>query len=111
MRIAICGLDCSNCQAFQATQANDPEMMRRVIEDWRKGFNNPTIDTSYITCDGCTTLNGRMSGYCQACEIHTCGLERGLTNCAACSEYACEKLGKFFVIAPQARLNLEALRK
>jgi len=37
-------------------------------------------------------------------------IEEGLENCAACSEYTCEKLEKFFEHAPEAKEGLEKIR-
>ena len=34
--IAYCGLVCSDCQAYVATQANDPAALERVAAEWRE---------------------------------------------------------------------------
>lgn len=60
---------------------------------------------------GCMGTNGgRLSGYGSMCEIRACGVERGVTNCAHCAEYACEKLEGFFGFAPEARAVLDQIR-
>ena len=33
--IAYCGLVCSDCSAYVATQANDQEALERVAAQWR----------------------------------------------------------------------------
>jgi hypothetical protein len=108
--IAICGLSCCECEGYQATQANDLAWKERIVAKWREEYHNDQMTVEAVTCDGCTTLNGRLGGYCPHCEIRKCGVERQLDNCAACPDYACEKLEKFFLMAPAARQNLEALR-
>ena len=35
--IAYCGLDCSKCGAFLATQANDDALRAKTSEEWSKG--------------------------------------------------------------------------
>jgi hypothetical protein len=35
---------------------------------------------------------------------------KGVKNCAYCADYACDKLLKFFEMAPQAKKNLEEIR-
>jgi hypothetical protein len=40
-----------------------------------------------------------------------CGTEREVENCAFCSEYACEKLEKFYAHAPKAKKTLDGIRK
>ena len=45
------------------------------------------------------------------CEIRKCGMDKGVKNCAYCADYGCDKLLKFFEMAPQAREKLEEIRK
>jgi hypothetical protein len=108
--IAYCGLTCTDCPAYTATQANDREALERVAAQWRKAFKAPEITADSILCDGCLNSNGRLSGYCKSCQIRVCAGERGVTNCAACDEYACETLRGFFKHAPEAENTLDSLR-
>lgn len=107
--IAACGLDCAQCEAYIATQANDLLTLERVAEKWSGEFNAPGLSAENIQCDGCIT-EGRKIGHCAECKIRLCTLERGLATCAACPDYACEQLSAFFQAVPQAKANLEALR-
>jgi Protein of unknown function (DUF3795) len=104
--IAACGLDCSQCEAYTATQADDLLALERVVEKWSKEYNAPGMT---IQCDSCMT-EGRKIGYCAECGIRRCVVERGLANCAACPDYACEQLSAFFQRVPQIKINLDALR-
>lgn len=106
--IVYCGLDCSKCEAYQSTQANDPAWQERLVEKWRIEFNAPTMTLQDITCDGCR--GPRLGGYCSMCSIRACALSRGLETCADCPDYACAELEKFFANAPGARENLQMLR-
>jgi len=45
------------------------------------------------------------------CEIRTCATEKAVKNCAHCENCICEKLRKFFDMAPQAKESLEEIRK
>jgi len=38
-------------------------------------------------------------------------LEKNLKNCAYCDDFACERLSKFFEMAPEAKTTLEKIRK
>lgn len=107
--IAFCGLDCSACEAYINTQANDLEAQEALLAKWRVEFNAPDMSLADVTCDGCTST-GRLGGYCSMCEIRSCSVERGMENCAHCADYGCEKLAKFFEMAPHAKVNLDALR-
>jgi predicted nucleic acid binding AN1-type Zn finger protein len=107
--IAACGLDCAQCESYQATQSNDLLKLEAIAEKWRKEFNAPGLTAENIQCDGCMT-DGRKIGHCSECQIRLCAIERGMENCAVCSDYACKKLQDFFKVAPQARINLEIIR-
>jgi hypothetical protein len=110
--IAYCGLVCTECPAFIATQSNDPKALEAIAAKWREEFNAPQITVESILCDGCLATTGRLSGYCGMCQIRASGLERGVVNCAHCVDYeGCEKLAGFHAHAPHAKANLEAIRK
>jgi len=109
--IAYCGLICTDCPAYIATQADDRTALEQVAAQWREEFNAPNITVESIICDGCLD-NGRKCSHCAECDIRACGIERGVLNCAHCPDYAsCEKLQGFFGFAPQARVTLDEIRQ
>ncbi len=109
--IAFCGLTCSECEAYQATQANDDAWKERVAAKWREEFHSADIDVVAVTCDGCLAFNGRLGAHCYECEIRACGAQRDVANCAACADYqSCEKIAGFFKFAPEAKTLLDSLR-
>jgi hypothetical protein len=107
--IAFCGLDCGVCPAYEATQNNDDEGRKKVAETWSSQYG-VDVKAEEINCDGCTSSTGPHFKYCNVCEIRKCGLERDLVNCAHCGDYACQKLGKFFEMAPDAKKRLDGVR-
>jgi hypothetical protein len=107
--IAACGLDCAQCESYQATQSNDLLALEAVVEKWSREFHTTGLDVENIQCDGCMTA-GRKVGHCSECKIRLCAIERGVADCSACPDYACEQLAAFFQMVPQARVNLDALR-
>ena len=109
--IAYCGLVCSGCPAYVATQADDLAALERVAAQWREEYNAPDMTIESVLCDGCLTDNGRTCGYCKQCEVRACGVDRGVVNCAHCTDYACEKLGAFFTQAPGAQAVLDEVRR
>jgi len=109
--IAICGLDCAECEGYLATQANDEEAKERVAAKWRQMFNAPGLTVASVTCDGCTTA-GRKGGHCGECEIRACGMAQGVANCASCPDFdTCAKLAGFFKFVPQAQTTLLEIRR
>jgi hypothetical protein len=110
--IAFCGLDCGQCPAYLATQADDDQARAKVAEQWRVEFNTPGIQVSDINCDGCTAQEGRHFGHCFDCNIRSCGVERGVENCAYCAEYEdCAKLNAFLAQVPFAKACLDQIRQ
>ena len=107
--IAYCGIVCTGCPGFIATQANDAAELERLAEHSRQEFNRPEITVAWVTCDGCLANSPRLCAYCAECGIRRCGKERGVENCALCPEYACEKLQSFFKLAPQAQTVLDEI--
>ncbi len=108
--IAACGLDCAACESYIATQAEDLLALEHIAEKWAKEYNAPGLTAENVQCDGCMTAGHKM-GHCAECQIRLCAMERSLPNCAACPDYGCEKLTGFLQNVPQAKANLEALRR
>jgi predicted nucleic acid binding AN1-type Zn finger protein len=107
--IGVCGLDCAECLAYKATQADDNAARERVAEQWRKEYNVPGITAAGINCDGCMA-GGRLIGHCQECEPRLCAVGRGVANCGACPDYACEKIGKMQAfMPPDAKARLDGI--
>ena len=109
--IAYCGLVCSDCPAYIATQANDQEALERVATQWQEEYNAPQLTVESVICDGCLTEEGRKCGHCAECEIRACGVAQGVANCAHCADYTCEKLEKFFGFVPEAQGVLDGIRQ
>jgi hypothetical protein len=108
--IAFCGLVCTECEGYLATQANDWDALERLAAKAREEYNIPDATAEGVLCDGCLSDTGRKIGYCAQCEIRACGVARGVANCGHCPDYACEKLTAFFGMAPQARGVLDEVR-
>jgi hypothetical protein len=108
--LAYCGLVCTDCPAFIATQADDQAALERVAAQWREEYDAPNITVESIICDGCLTTDGRKCAHCFECDIRACAIERGAADCAHCDEYGCEKIERFFGFVPDARTRLDAVR-
>ena len=73
--IAYCGLVCSECEAYQATQANDMPALEALAVRWSAEFNGD-LKAADCLCDGCLG-EGRQIGHCAECGIRACALEHG----------------------------------
>jgi hypothetical protein len=116
--IAYCGLNCATCQIYLATRETDPEKQRQMREQIviaiKKYLGEEKRLEDITDCDGCKAQGGRLYSGCQKCQIRKCASQKGLENCAYCSEYACEKLSRFFDSEGEqagAQKRLDAIRK
>jgi hypothetical protein len=107
--ISICGLKCHECGAYLATINDDDKKRAEVAELWSKEYNIECKPED-IHCEGCLSESENLFSYAKVCELRKCGREKGVVNCAHCSDYACEKLEKFFQMAPSAKDKLEEIR-
>jgi len=108
--IAKCGLTCSECPAYIATQKNDDALRAKTAQEWSVMFK-ADIKVEDINCDGCPSNGPRLFHHCFECEIRKCVREKKAATCAACAEYSCKKLDEFLAQVPEARKVLEELRE
>ncbi|WP_027365183.1 DUF3795 domain-containing protein [Desulfotruncus alcoholivorax] len=107
--IAYCGLNCTKCEAYIATQNNDDVLRAKVAQDWSKAYNVPVLP-EHINCTGCLA-DGVKTFYCeQMCEIRKCAKGKEFKTCADCNDYACSKLNEVFKYAPDAKKELDSYR-
>jgi len=107
--IAYCGISCQECSAFIATMNNNNASREEVALLWSKKYN-ADLKPEDINCVGCTSRSQKVFSYCKVCEIRQCCISRELPNCAFCDDYACDKLIKFFKMAPDAQKRLDKIR-
>lgn len=90
--ISYCGLDCSICEEYLATQAKNKTELTKIAKQWTdsKKFE-VKISPQSVLCDGCKT-GKRLSFHCsESCIIKKCCKEKALESCAECADYPCEK--------------------
>jgi hypothetical protein len=107
--VAYCGLVCSDCPAYVATQTGNRELLERTASEWSQAFH-ASITPESILCDSCIATSDRLCSHCYECEVRLCGVERGVANCAVCPDYGCQRLEAFLAMAPDARQSLEQIR-
>lgn len=106
--IAFCGIVCNECPAFIAKQTDNDELRKKTAEEWTS--DEFPLEPKDINCGGCTT-EGEVPSFCIICEVRTCGLEKGIQNCAYCADYPCENLEMPWDMSPKAKEVLDEIRR
>jgi hypothetical protein len=106
--VGCCGIVCSECPAFKATQTQDEALARATAAEWSRQFHIE-VKPEHVWCDGCIQP-GRKCAHCAECEMRTCAQGRKLDHCGQCADYPCQKLQGFFQMVPQAKATLDRLR-
>lgn len=109
MIIGACGIVCSECGAYKATQANDAAEIAKVAANWSELYNTD-IKPEYVWCDSCLSDGDRKCGHCRECNIRACVTEHKIANCSECSDYGCEKISEFIKAVPDVKAVLDDLR-
>lgn len=108
--IAICGLDCAACPAYNAHITDDWGLREATAKEWSKAYGFD-FKPEMIDCVGCTSVDGVHIGHCFDCEIRKCGLTHGAANCSVCEAFeTCAMIGDFMAKVPPAKANLEKIR-
>jgi hypothetical protein len=84
--VGFCGMVCSDCPEYKATQKNSGTERKRVAELFAKQYVQEYKSEDF-NCDGCTNDGKRIFSFCQVCKIRECGREKGIKNCAFCEKY------------------------
>jgi hypothetical protein len=83
--IGYCGYNCHLC----AARSDDAEVRQRLVDGWRKIFGHEHYTADNVRCDGCRS-DGRVAD--QECRARPCAVERGVTSCAECDDFPCDKM-------------------
>ena len=97
--ISYCGVECTKCPQYIATQKNDDVLREKAAIRLEKEFGLH-FDAKEINCDGCNT-----------CEVRKCGAEKVIKNCTVCEEQPCDKLRRIHEFIPNAKASFDNLLK
>lgn len=102
---AACGLDCKQCGAYIARKTNDDALRAKTAKEWSATYG-VNFSPKQINCVGCL-VDGEHSGYCFACPIRACVIDKKLPHCYSCSDFTtCQKRQDF---EQHAKLDIKKL--
>jgi len=88
--LSFCGIDCSVCPAYIATQAEDIGKLTYLAGEWFDGLT----DYTSILCDGCSG-EGRIMKWCSECPTRACAIVCGVENSLTAMITAVKNCSKF----------------
>jgi hypothetical protein len=101
-----CGYRCDLCLAYRPNVEANP-LNRQVLSDGWFLYFGFRIPPEGILCDGCMAVNPCLID--QACPVRPCVIERGLRNCAECSDFGCERLAQRLVVYEDIAAHMDVL--
>ena len=109
--IAYCGLVCTGCPTYIATQEDSDTLRKQVVDKWSSDQYPMKIED--INCDGCLTEGKRLIKFCSECEVRACGSAKKVETCAHCEDYACSKLENLWkmISSTEAKERLDSIKK
>ena len=104
--IAFCGLVCTECPAYVATQAGDQKKLSQLAREWwSEGL---ALSPEDCLCSGCIG-GGLLASFVGQCKIRRCARDRGVETCGHCPDYPCRLLEETFRRSPQAKAVLDEI--
>ncbi len=107
-QFAPCGIDCSVCDAYIATQSQDSALKQKLVDGYKENMGKD-ITFAELDCDGCPS-EGRHIGFCTVCGIRKCAFDKGYATCAECADFPCETGSFIWTEGSTSKANLEKLR-
>lgn len=107
--ISCCGMMCSECPVYMATQKDDETMKRYLAHEYSMG--GQVFYPKDIVCHGCHTVSGDHNKFCKGCEIRQCCKDKKIKLCAECKSYPCEKVLAYVPEGTEHRNRLDEMHK
>jgi len=90
---APCGLYCGACSAYVARKRGDTERLEELAK-YVAQYRGQELEMEDLACEGCLSAEV-IALYCRECVLRACVFKRGLTHCAQCSDFPCQRITDF----------------
>ena len=91
--VSCCGMMCSECPVYIATQRDDETMRKYLAHEYSMG--GAVFYPKDIVCHGCRTVSADHNKFGKGCEIRKCCKEKHVNPCAECKEFPCIKTEQY----------------
>ena len=88
--VAPCGIVCTECPAYLATESNDLKKLQEIADQWSS--EGQLYQAKDMLCDGC--FSDRVFASCTECDARQCAIQKGYRVCSVCSIYPCDRLNE-----------------
>ena len=96
--LSYCDPSCNGCAIYLATREKDErkkhEMRVEIAQQIKELYGKECKPEDITDCDGCKSESGRLFSGSSKCNIRKCAQDKGIENCAYCTDYPCEELKK-----------------
>ena len=108
--IAYCGIDCSKCESYLASRSGSGEELAQIADRMAKLYNTE-VRPEDVVCDGCKEGERHFYFCSNMCAMRKCCAGKRYETCIECGDFPCTDLQAVLDHVPDARNNLEKLRK
>ena len=90
---ATCGLYCGACGTYLAHRRGDSVRLEKIAK-WLAERRGRVLELDVLACEGCLSSEV-IATFCRDCAIRACAFERGITHCAQCPDFPCQRITDF----------------
>lgn len=83
---APCNMYCGVCGLYVAYKTDNQRLKEKLGGVYQ-------IEPKDIVCEGC--LSDVVFGFCRACQVRNCALEKQVAGCHECDEFSCDRIENF----------------
>lgn len=102
--LSRCGYRYDLCLAYRPNIEMNHANQQLLSDGWFRYFGF-RVPAEKIICDGCWSEKGILLD--DECPVRPCVIEHGLSNCAACQNFICEKLDERLVTFDELTARME----
>ena len=89
---ASCGVYCGACPIYITGKGGDSKRLEQMARAMAH-YLGRAVDVKDLACEGC--LSEVVAVHSRDCALRACAFEKGLTRCAECPDFPCQRIIDF----------------